>query len=31
MRLGDEVLLLTSSGRTMDPDLGAGVRRILAS
>jgi hypothetical protein len=31
MPLGDDVLLITSSGRAMDPDLGAGVRRILAS
>jgi hypothetical protein len=31
MCMGDDVLLLTSSGRAMDPDLGAGVRRILAA
>jgi hypothetical protein len=30
-RAGGRDLLLTSLGRAMDPDLGAGVRRILAA
>jgi hypothetical protein len=30
LRVNDGDLLLTSAGPVMDPDLGAGVRRILA-
>jgi hypothetical protein len=31
LRVGESNLLLTSFGSAMDPDLGAGVRRILAA
>jgi hypothetical protein len=31
LRVNDGDLLLTSAGPLMDPDLGAGVRRILAA
>jgi hypothetical protein len=31
LRIGEDDLVLTSHGRAMDPDLGGGVRRILAA